>query len=56
MGVGVAAHGIDRAGGGASADGIGVATWMFGGDGDGAIRAANSLLGSASGRLGFAVA
>lgn len=40
MSVGVAAHAIDRAGG-ASADGIRVATWMFGGDGDGTIRAAN---------------
>ena len=40
MRVSVAAHAMDRAGG-ASADGIRVATWMFGSDGDGTIRAAN---------------
>jgi len=40
LSVGVAAHAIHRAGG-ASAKRIGVATWMFGDDGDGTIRAAN---------------
>ena len=40
MSVGVAAHAIHRAGG-ASANRIGVTTWMFGGDVDGTIRAAN---------------
>ena len=40
LSVSVAAHAIDRAGG-ASADGIRVATWMLGSDGDGTIRAAN---------------
>jgi hypothetical protein len=40
LSVGVAAHAIDRAGG-ASANRKGVATWMFGSDGDGTIRAAN---------------
>lgn len=40
MSFGVAAHAIDRAGG-ASADRIRVATWMFGGDGDGTIGATN---------------
>ena len=40
LSISVAAHAIDRAGG-ASADGIRVATWMFGSDGDGTIRAAN---------------
>ena len=39
MSVSVAAHAVDRAGG-AGADGVGVATRMFGGDGDGTIRAA----------------
>lgn len=37
---GVAAHAVDRARG-ASTDGILVATGVFGGDGDGTIRAAN---------------
>ena len=40
MSVGVAAHAVDRAGG-ASTDGIRVATRMFGRDGYGAICAAN---------------
>ena len=40
MSFGVAAHAVDRTGG-AGADGVGVATRMFGGDGDGTIRAAN---------------
>ena len=40
LSVGVAAHAIHRAGG-ASANRIGVTTWMFGGDVDGTIRAAN---------------
>ena len=40
MSVSVAAHAVDRAGG-AGADGVGVATRMFGGDGDGTIRAAD---------------
>jgi hypothetical protein len=39
LGVSVAAHAVDRAGR-ASADGVGVATRMLGGDGNGAIRAA----------------
>ena len=39
LGVGVAAHAVDGTGG-ASADGIGIAARMFGGDGDRAIRAA----------------
>jgi hypothetical protein len=39
LGVGVAAHTVDSTGG-ASSDGIGVTAWMFGGDGNGAIRAA----------------
>src|SRR5258708_30092560 len=39
LGAGVAAHPVDGAGG-ASADGVGVAAGMLGGDGNGAIRAA----------------
>ena len=39
LGVGVAAHPVDGAGG-ASADGVGVAAGMLGGDDNGAIRAA----------------
>ena len=39
LGVGVAAHPVDGAGG-ASADGVGVAAGMLGGEGNGAIRAA----------------
>jgi len=40
LSVGVTAHAVDRAGG-ASAHGIGVAAWVFGRDGDRAIRAAD---------------
>ena len=40
LGVGVAAHTVDRTRG-ASSDRIGVAAWMLGGHGNGAIRAAH---------------